>query len=71
MSALKAWASPRELLGADEHVVIHTRTHAKAMLLPALALILIGAAVGVGAAAIPDEVRPSGQLAIVGSAWCW
>ena len=44
---------PEKVLGADEHVVIHTRTHVKAMLLPALAFILIAAAVGVGAAADP------------------
>ena len=36
------------------------------MLLPAVALILIGAAVGAGAAAIPSEFRPGGQLAVVG-----
>ena len=53
------------MLGADEHVVIHTRTHAKALILPALALILIGAAVGVGAALMPAEARPVGTLAIV------
>jgi uncharacterized membrane protein YdbT with pleckstrin-like domain len=55
---------PQKLLGADEHVVIHTRTHVKAMLLPALAFVIIAAAVGVGAALIPREARPLGQLAI-------
>ncbi len=55
---------PEKLLGTDEHVVIHTRTHVKAMLLPALAFVLIAAAVGVGAALIPREARPIGQLAI-------
>jgi uncharacterized membrane protein YdbT with pleckstrin-like domain len=55
---------PQKLLGADEHVVIHTRTHLKAMLLPALAFVIIAAAVGVGAALIPREARPIGQLAI-------
>ena len=57
---------PARLLGADEHVVIHTRTHAKALILPALALILIGAAVGVGMALMPAEARPVGSLAVVG-----
>ena len=57
---------PPRLLGADEQVIIHTRTHAKAMLLPAVALILIGAAVGAGTAAIPSEFRPAGQLVVVG-----
>jgi uncharacterized membrane protein YdbT with pleckstrin-like domain len=55
---------PQKLLGADEQVVIHTRTHVKAMLLPALAFVIIAAAIGVGAALIPREARPLGQLAI-------
>jgi uncharacterized membrane protein YdbT with pleckstrin-like domain len=55
--------SPK-LLGADEHVVIHTRTHAKALILPVLALIVVAAAVGIGVALVPDSVRPVGQLAI-------
>ena len=54
------------MLGADEHVVIHTRTHAKALILPALALILIGAAVGFGAALMPAQARPVGTLVVVG-----
>ncbi|HEX5384889.1 MAG TPA: PH domain-containing protein [Propionibacteriaceae bacterium] len=58
-------ALPLKLLGADEHVVIHTRTHVKAMILPALAFVLIAAAVGAGAALIPREARPIGQLAIL------
>ena len=53
------------MLGADEHVVIHTRTHAKALILPALALILIGAAVGVGTALMPAQARPIGTIAVV------
>lgn len=57
---------PEKVLGADEHVVIHTRTHVKAMLLPTLAFVLIAAAVGVGAALIPHQARPIGQLAILG-----
>ncbi len=56
---------PDKLLGADEHVVIHTRTHAKALLLPALALVLVGGAVGVGAALMPAEARPVGTLVVV------
>jgi uncharacterized membrane protein YdbT with pleckstrin-like domain len=57
-------ALPAKLLGADEHVVIHTRTHIKAMILPALAFVVIAAAVGAGAAVIPREARPIGQIAI-------
>ncbi|SDT06171.1 PH domain-containing protein [Microlunatus soli] len=58
-------ALPRKLLGEDEHVEIHLRTHAKALILPAVALILLGAAVGVGAALIPDEYAPIGPLVVV------
>ena len=56
---------PARQLGTDEHVVIHTRTHAKALILPALLLILIGGAVGVGLALMPAEARPTGSLAVV------
>ncbi len=55
---------PTKLLGADEHEVLHTRTHGKAMVLPAAALVLVGAAVGAGAALVPLGWRPAGQLGI-------
>ncbi len=55
---------PPKLLGADEYEVIHTRTHAKALVLPAIALVVIAAAVGAGAALVPAGARPTGQLAI-------
>ena len=38
---------PSRMLGADEYEVLHTRTHAKALVGPALALIGTGALVGV------------------------
>jgi uncharacterized membrane protein YdbT with pleckstrin-like domain len=53
-----------KLLGADEHEVIHTRTHGKALIRPALALILLGAVVGAGSALVPTNARPVGQLGI-------
>lgn len=53
-----------KLLGADEHVVITTRTHGKALVWPALALVLVGAGVGAGAAMIPADLRPGGQVAV-------
>ncbi|WP_375423835.1 PH domain-containing protein [uncultured Friedmanniella sp.] len=56
---------PAKLLGADEQVVLHTRTHAKALVLPGAAFVLVGAGVGAGAALIPSSARPVGQLAIV------
>ena len=63
--SIEGVALPQKLLGADERVVIHTRTHVKAMILPTLAFVLIAAAVGVGAALIPREARPLGQIAIL------
>lgn len=56
---------PAKLLGADEQEVLHTRTHAKALVLPGAAFVLVGAGVGAGAALIPSDARPVGQLAIV------
>jgi uncharacterized membrane protein YdbT with pleckstrin-like domain len=56
--------SPK-LLGADERVLIQTRTHVKRLILPGLALVVLGLGVGAGAALIPDGARPIGQLAIV------
>ncbi len=39
-------AISRRLLNDDEHVVVHTRTHVKALLVPALLLIVIAAVAG-------------------------
>lgn len=50
----------KDLLGADEHVVLHLRTHVKALLGPAAALILLGAASGLVAALLPPEWTPLG-----------
>ena len=55
--------SPK-LLGADERVVIHTRTHPKRLILPGVGLVFLCLAVGVGVALIPEGARPIGQLAI-------
>ncbi len=53
-----------KLLGADERVVLRLRTHAKALILPASALILVGALLGAGAALIPSAYRPGGEYAV-------
>ena len=55
--------SPK-LLGSDERVAIHTRTHPKRLILPAVALVVLCIALGVGVALIPDGARPIGQLAV-------
>ena len=54
------------MLGDDEYVVIHTRTHAKALLLPVFAFLVIGAAAGVGVALVPGTWQPVGPLVVAG-----
>ncbi len=44
--------------------MIRTRTHAKALIRPALVLIILGAAAGAGAALVPDELRPVGPAVV-------
>lgn len=53
-----------KLLGADERVLMHMRTHGKALFWPALGLIACGAILGAGAALVPYDFRPAGQLAV-------
>ena len=55
---------PQKSLGADERVVIHTRTHAKVLILPAVALVLLSLATGFGAAVMPETARPVSQLVV-------
>jgi uncharacterized membrane protein YdbT with pleckstrin-like domain len=55
---------PQKSLGADERVVIHTRTHAKVLILPAVALVILSLATGFGAAVMPDTARPVSQLVV-------
>jgi uncharacterized membrane protein YdbT with pleckstrin-like domain len=62
------------MLGDDEYVVLHTRTHAKVLLLPVFVLLVIGAAVGVGVALVAADYYPLGPLAIVAVGFlliCW
>jgi membrane protein YdbS with pleckstrin-like domain len=54
-----------KLLGADERVVLRTRTHGKALFWPATALVVEGALLGVGTALVPSDYRPGGQYAVV------
>lgn len=55
---------PAKLLGADEHVLMHMRTHGKAMFRPSVGLVGCGALLGVGAALVPYDFRPVGQFAV-------
>ena len=45
-------------------MAIHTRTHPKRLILPAVTLVVLCVALGVGVALIPDGARPIGQLAV-------
>lgn len=53
-----------KLLGTQEHVLMHMRTHGKALFWPAIGLIFCGALLGAGAALIPHDYRPVGQFAV-------
>ena len=55
---------PPKLLGTDEYEVLHTRTHGKVLVGPAVVFVLLAAGVGAGAALVPSGARPVGQLAI-------
>jgi uncharacterized membrane protein YdbT with pleckstrin-like domain len=56
---------PAKLLGDGEHVEVNVRTHGKALFLPAIALITLGAAVGFGTALMPVEFTPIGQYVVI------
>lgn len=45
-------------LGRDEQVIDSMRTHGKALILPATALVVFSAGLGLGLAALPPEGRP-------------
>jgi uncharacterized membrane protein YdbT with pleckstrin-like domain len=46
---------PQRLLGDDESVILHMRTHVKALIVPVLVLIVMAAAIGFGLAVLPDS----------------
>jgi uncharacterized membrane protein YdbT with pleckstrin-like domain len=64
-------AFPSRLLNDGEHVVVSTRTHIKALLLPALALILLAGAAGFIASVLPDagNAQPLVQAVVWGLAF--
>lgn len=53
-------------LTRDEDVVIHVRTHAKALIWPVLGLLIFTAALGIGIAALPADWGDAGLAAVVG-----
>ena len=48
-------AFPQRLLGEGEEVVLHMRTHAKALVIPVLVLLVAAAAIGFAMGVLPDE----------------
>lgn len=58
-------ALPRKLLGDGEQVELQLRTHLKALFVPALLLVVLGAAIGAGAALIPTAYAPLGRLVVI------
>ncbi|QIK72122.1 PH domain-containing protein [Propioniciclava coleopterorum] len=51
-------ALPRKLLGADESVVLHLRTHPKALILPGIMLFALLLAVLIGWTLMPPTAQP-------------
>lgn len=58
-------ALSQRLLGTDERIVVHTRTHGKALVWPSVLLVVLGAVTGAGAAIIPSPARPYGQFTVL------
>ena len=57
-------ALPRKLLGADENVVLHLRTHPKALIVPVIVLLALIAAVVLAFTLLPPEVQPWAGIAV-------
>lgn len=57
-------AIDKDLLGTDEHVVMHMRTHAKALIGPVLVLLLTAVLVGLAFAFLPVDWRPWSMIVV-------
>lgn len=55
---------PAKLLGTDEVEVLHLRTHGKALILPAVLLMVLAGLFGTGMAIMPAELRPWGYWVV-------
>ncbi len=60
-----AMGLPAKLLGQGEYEVLHMRTHAKRMVVPALVLIITAGVVGVAWALLPATVQPVAGIVVV------
>jgi uncharacterized membrane protein YdbT with pleckstrin-like domain len=62
-------AFPQRLLGDDEQVELHLRTHAKALVAPVLVLLLVAAAAGFAWGSLPASgAGPTARLVVLGLA---
>jgi len=59
-----AMSLPRKVLGTDERVVLHLRTHGKALIVPVLGLVLIAAVVVGLVLVVPDSWSPWSYWAV-------
>ncbi len=64
-ASMEGMGLSRKLLGVDEHLVIHVRTHAKALILPSIVLIGVAASTGVGIALMPAAWQPVGPITAI------
>ena len=55
---------PRKILGADEDVILHLRTHGKYLVAPVLGLLLLAAITWLGMAFMPVSLQPIGPWAL-------
>ena len=62
---MDAMGLPTKLLGENEQVILHLRTHAKALVLPALVLLVAAIASGFAVALVPDTWQPWGGWTIL------
>ncbi len=56
----------RKTLGEGEQIILHMHTHGKALVWPIVAMVLLGAALGVGIALLPASTQQWGLPAAVG-----
>lgn len=58
----------KDQLGQGEEIVVTVRTHAKALIVPAIVLILLGAALGISIALVPPGWQPVATYVAIGLA---
>lgn len=61
-------AISKDQLGQDENIVLSVRTHGKALIVPAIILIVLGALLGLAIAFFPANMQPWATYASIGVA---